>query len=64
MPPASFPTANGLKAPRRLVRAFVRRITQGLFPSEQREAPDAGIVLITDETERSSPRSETKEQNR
>jgi hypothetical protein len=32
--------------------ASVRRITQGLFPGEQREMANAGIVLITDETER------------
>ena len=64
MSPASFPIANGLKAPPRLARASVRQITQGLFLAEQREAPDDGMVLITDETERSSPRSETMEQNR
>jgi hypothetical protein len=52
MSPASFPIANGLKAPPRLGRVFVRQITQGLFPAEQREAPDEGIVLLTDETER------------
>ncbi len=32
--------------------ASVRKVTQGLFPQEQREAASLGIFLITDETER------------
>jgi hypothetical protein len=35
-----------------------------LFPGEQRDAADEGIVGITDETGAMTPRSETMEQNR